>query len=151
LAIPDLAVCYIDCPFKTFPEGEEDMLHIIDTNKTVDVAAKDLEEAVKRNSFGVLHIYDLKAKLKEKGVDFPNECRILEICNPKQAARVLNEDMSASLALPCRVSVYQENGQTKIGTIKPTALLAMFPNLSGATTIAHEVEEAILKMMDEAS
>lgn len=75
----------------------------------------------------MLHIYDLKAKLKEKGVDFPNECRILEVCNPKQAAKVLIADMTVSLGLPCRISVYQEGGKTKIGTVLPTALLAMFP------------------------
>lgn len=44
--------------------------------KDVETAARDLAEAVKRHNFGVLHVYDLKVKLKEKGVDFPHEFRI---------------------------------------------------------------------------
>ena len=126
------------------------MLHVVETTKDVDTAARDMEEAVKRNGFGVLHVYDLRAKLKEKGVDFPNECRILEVCNPQQAAKVLAADMTVSLGLPCRISVYQDKGKTKIGTVLPTALLAMFPSQGEMKSVAEEVEVSILKMIEEA-
>jgi len=52
-----------------------------------------------------LHIHNLRETLKQKGVDFPNACRILEICNPQRAKEVLTEDMDLNMALPCRVSV----------------------------------------------
>ncbi|MDF1551533.1 MAG: DUF302 domain-containing protein [Deferrisomatales bacterium] len=126
------------------------VLHVVETTKEVDTAARELEEAVRRNGFGVLHVYDLRAKLKEKGVDFPNECRILEVCNPQQAAKVLTADMTVSLGLPCRISVYQEGGKTKIGTLLPTALLAMFPRLEEMQAVAEEVQTAILRMIEEA-
>jgi uncharacterized protein (DUF302 family) len=58
------------------------MLFIVETAKDLETAARDLEEAVKRNKFGVLHIYDLQQTLKEKGIQFPNACKILEVCNP---------------------------------------------------------------------
>ena len=126
------------------------MLHVVETSKDVGRAARDLEEAVTRNKFGVLHVYDLKDKLREKGVALANECRVLEVCNPQQAARVLNEDMEVSLALPCRISVYEEGGRTKIGTILPTALLSVFPGAQKLRPVAEEVERALLKMIDEA-
>lgn len=126
------------------------MLHVVESKKSVDQAAQDLEEAVKRHQFGVLHVYDLKAKLKEKGVEFPNECRILEVCNPHQAAKVLAADMRVSLALPCRISVYREGGKTKIGTLLPTQLLDVFPSAAEMRDVAREVEEAMLAMMEEA-
>jgi uncharacterized protein (DUF302 family) len=126
------------------------MLHVIESKKSVGRAAADLEEAVKRHDFGVLHVYDLKAKLNEKGVEFAQECRILEVCNPKQAAKVLDANMSISLALPCRISVYDEQGKTKIGTILPTALLSLFPGSGELGGVAEEVEKAILQMMEEA-
>lgn len=126
------------------------MLHVVESGKSVDAAARDLEEAVKSHSFGVLHVYDLKAKLKEKGVDFSRECRILEVCNPHQAAKVLDADMSVSLALPCRISVYEDGGKTKIGTVLPTRLLEIFPSAGQMRDVAREVEEAILAMMEEA-
>jgi len=70
------------------------MQYVIETNKTADQAAIDFEAAVKRHNFGVLHVHNLKETLKNKGFDLPNQCRILEICNPKQAIAVLEEDMS---------------------------------------------------------
>jgi uncharacterized protein (DUF302 family) len=126
------------------------MLHIVDTAKDVETAARDLEESVKRNKFSVLNILDLQQKMKEKGVEFPNACRILEVCNPHQASRVLSKNMAVSMALPCRISVYQDGGRTKIATMLPTAMLAAFPGAEGLKPVAEEVERQILKMIDEA-
>jgi len=126
------------------------MLYIVETKKDVETAARDLEEAVKRNKFGVLHIHDLKKTLKEKGIDFPNACKILEVCNPQQATKVLTQNMTMNFALPCRISVYQEGGKTKIGMVKPTALLAIFPGAEALKSVAEEVERQTIKMIEEA-
>jgi len=126
------------------------MLYVTDTPKDVETAARDLETAVKAHGFGVLHTYDLKAKMHEKGVEFPNACRILEVCNPKQAAAVLAADMEVSLALPCRISVYEDQGKTRIGTLLPTALLQLFPGAGKLTAVAQDVEKAILAMIADA-
>lgn len=126
------------------------MLYVVETKKPFDVAVKDLEEAVKRNTFGVLHIHDLKGTLKEKGIDFPNGCKILEVCNPQRATEVLSHDMTLNLALPCRISVYQEGGKVKIGMVRPTALLAMFPGAEALRPVAQEVERETMRMIDEA-
>jgi len=126
------------------------MLYIVETKKDVETAARDLEEAVKRNKFGVLHVHNLQQTLKEKGIDFPNACRILEVCNPQQATRVLSQNMTANLALPCRISVYQEGGKTKIGMIRPTALLSLFPAAGTLKAVAEEVERETMRMIDEA-
>ena len=69
------------------------MLYVVESKKDVDTATRDLEEAVKRNKFGVLHIHDLQKTLKEKGVDSPNACKILEVCNPQRAFQVLTKNM----------------------------------------------------------
>jgi len=61
------------------------MLHIVESQKPLDVVAKDLEDAVTRHKFGVLGVHDLKAAMAKKGVDFGPECRIFEVCNPHQA------------------------------------------------------------------
>lgn len=126
------------------------MFYIVESGKDVETAARDLEEAVQRNKFGVLHIHDLQQKLKEKGIEFPNPCKILEVCNPQQAAKVLSQNMTVNMALPCRISVYQEHGRTKIGMMKPTALLAMFPDAPGLKDVAEEVERQTVRMIEEA-
>jgi len=126
------------------------MLYVVETNKPFDVAVRDLEEGVKRNRFGVLHIHDLKGTLKEKGIDFPNACKILEVCNPQRATEVLKHDMTVNLALPCRISVYQEGGKVKIGMVRPTALLSLIPGSDRLRPVAEEVERETIKMIDEA-
>ncbi len=45
---------------------------------------------MEKHKFGVLHIHDLQATMKKKGVDFPHACQVLEVCNPHHAARILD-------------------------------------------------------------
>ncbi|VAW47352.1 Protein of unknown function DUF302, partial [hydrothermal vent metagenome] len=93
------------------------MYYIVETNKSFEQATNDLEAAVKNHQFGVLHIHDLGGTLRSKGIEFAEECKVLEVCNPVKAAQVLEIDMRLNMALPCRISVYTENGQVKIGMI----------------------------------
>ena len=126
------------------------MKYIVETTKSVDQAVIDLQEAVKKYKFGVLHIHNLQETMKKKGVDFPNQCQILEICNPQKAKEVLEDDMEMNMALPCRVSIYTDKGKTKIGMIKPTALLASLSQSESLKKVAKEVEEKIIQMIDDA-
>ena len=125
-------------------------LYVKTTNKDFDTAVRDLEEAVKRHKFGILHSLDLKATLKEKGVDLPNRCRILNICNPQRASQVLTRDISVNMALPCRISVYEEGGKIKIGMISPLTLLELFPGSERLRDVAEEVERETVQMIEEA-
>ena len=126
------------------------MKYIVETNKTLDAASADLEEAVKRNGFGILHTYDLKQTLKGKGIDLANGCRIYEICNPQKAQAVMENDMSLNMALPCRISVYEDDGKTKLGMIRPKAMLAMLSEDEALMRIAEEVEVISVRIIDEA-
>ena len=127
------------------------MRYVAKSHKTPEQALTDLQDAVKKQGFGVLHTYDLKQTLVSKGFDFSNECHILEICNPQQAVNVLNEDMGMNIALPCRVSVYSESGTTKIATALPTKLLTALSDSPELASIAREVEEKIIAMIDDAA
>lgn len=126
------------------------MYHIVQTNKSFEQASSDLDEAVKRNGFGVLHIHDLGATLRSKGISFDEQCRVFEVCNPAQAAKVLSTDMRLNMALPCRISVFTEKGETKIGLIKPEQMLATLSSDASLAAVAKEVELKIMLMVDEA-
>lgn len=126
------------------------MKYIVSTDKTMSEAANDLQAAIEENGFGVLHTYDLQSTLKSKGIDFPYECRIFEICNPQQAAKVLNEDMSINMALPCRISVWQENNKTKIGMIPPKEMLESLSQAPALREVAAEVETKMRNMINTA-
>lgn len=126
------------------------MYYIVDTAKSFKQAASDLEAAVKRHQFGVLHVHDLGNTLRGKGVDFKDECKVFEVCNPGQAAKVMGLDMRLNMALPCRISVYTEQGQTRIGLIKPAEMLAGLSQDPTLLQIANEVEAQTVQMVDEA-
>lgn len=126
------------------------MFYLITTEKSFEKATADLESAVIRHGFGVLHIHNLGGTLRGKGVEFNEECKIFEVCNPVKAAEVLSVDMRLNMALPCRVSVFTENGVTKIGMIKPEQMLAALSDDKKLKDIAREVEEKVKLMIDEA-
>jgi uncharacterized protein (DUF302 family) len=126
------------------------MLVKLSSDKTVSVAAADLQAAVQANHFGVMQVHNLKETMAKKGVQFDPECLIFEVCQPQQAKKVLEQDMSISTALPCRISIYEEGGKTILAALKPTALLAMF-NVPQLEEVAKEVEDTIVKIMNEAA
>ena len=126
------------------------MYYTVDTSKSFEQACTDLDAAVKRHGFGVLHVHDLGNTLRSKGQNFTENCRVFEVCNPAQAARVLASDMQMNMALPCRISVYTENGQTKIGMIKPADMLAMLSKDPALSQVAKEVDEKTTLMINEA-
>lgn len=128
----------------------ESMLVKLSTDKTVSETADALQVAVQANHFGVMQVHNLKETMTKKGVEFARECLIFEVCQPQQAKKVLDKDMSVSAALPCRISVYEEGGKTILATLKPTALLAMF-NAPQLKEVAQEVEDTIVLIMKEAA
>jgi len=126
------------------------MYYIVDSEKTFEQAVADLEAAVKQHGFGVLHVHDLGATLRGKGIEFDKECKVLEVCNPVQAGKVLAADIRLNMALPCRISVFTDAGKTRIGLIKPVAMLSALSLDPNLMRIAREVEEKTIQMVDEA-
>ncbi len=127
-----------------------DIYYIVETNKPFEKACSDLESEVKAGGFGILHIHDVKETLKNKGVDFKENCKIFEVCNPNEANKVLSIDMRLNMVLPCRISVFSENGKTKIGLIKPSLMLEALSDNKELQKSAQEVEKKIIKMVDMA-
>jgi uncharacterized protein (DUF302 family) len=126
------------------------MYYMVESAKSFEQASADLESAVKRHDFGVLHVHDLGNTLRAKGIEFDEQCKVFEVCNPGQAAKVLATDMRLNMALPCRISVYTERGHTKIGLIKPEKMLATLSQDEDLLQVAREVEQQTIRMVDEA-
>jgi uncharacterized protein (DUF302 family) len=126
------------------------MYYIVQTSKSFDQASADLAAAVARHGFGVLHVHDLGTTLRSKGIAFEENCKVFEVCNPAQAAKVMATDMRLNMALPCRISVFTEKGKTSIGLIKPEQMLSALSQDPALVAVAREVEAATVKMVDEA-
>lgn len=126
------------------------MYYTVTTDKSFEQAASDLDAAVKKHQFGVLHVHDLGTTLRSKGIEFEDECKVFEVCSPAQAAQVMAIDMDMNMALPCRISVWRKDGQTRIGMIRPAWLLDQLNDKPQLADIAKEVEQATVRMIDEA-
>jgi len=119
------------------------------TSKEFLETCKDLDKAVKNNGFGILTTHNLGETLRNKGIEFKEQCMIFEVCNPGQANEVISHDMKLNMALPCRISVYSEKGTTKIGFLKPAQMLSALSQDEKLQKVAEEVEETITKIVEE--
>ena len=63
---------------------------------------------------------------------------------------MLSTDMRLNMALPCRISVFTENGSTMIGLIKPEQMLASLSQDPFLAEVSAEVEDKTIQMVDEA-
>jgi RNA polymerase-binding protein DksA len=127
------------------------MYYIVPTAKNVDDAARDLEAAVQKHAFGVLHVYDLKETLAKKGYPLGAQCKIFEVCNPQHASQVLQRDIRVNMALPCRISVFEDNGTTKIGTVLPAEILRALSHDRELAVVAETVEATIKAIIEDAA
>jgi uncharacterized protein (DUF302 family) len=128
-----------------------DPFFILDTPKSFEEASAALQEAVVNQGFGVLAVHDLGNTLRSKGLPFPEQCRIFEVCNPQQAAAVLSTTMALNMALPCRISVYTEAGQTRLGMIRPEAMLAGLSAEPSLKELARAVEASTTAIIEAAA
>lgn len=124
--------------------------YTVESAKTPEQAIEALTENLKSEKFGVLWQLDMKEKLREKGVDFDMPYWILEVCNPVEANRVLSENALVGYFLPCKLAVYVENGATKIGMPKPTALIGLAEN-DALTEIATDIEKRLIACVDKSA
>ena len=119
------------------------------SNRSVDDIFADIETAAKAEGFGVLHHYDFRKILDSKGFPIDRECRVLEVCNPRQASEVLAADMALNMALPCRLSIYEDDGgKTFVGMIPPTQMLALVSDDHRIADAARSVEQAMERIIE---
>lgn len=97
-----------------------------------------------------MQIHDFGTTLQRKGIEFEEQCKVFEVCNPTEAAKVLSIDMRLNMALPCRISVFTEKSKTNISLIKPAQMLLALSKGKVLNKIATKVEEKMMKMINEA-
>jgi uncharacterized protein (DUF302 family) len=124
--------------------------HILESDKPFEEVVAALAAAVVRHGFGLLHTHDLGETLRSKGFAFEAQCRVLEVCNPGYASKVLAQDMRLNMALPCRISVWTVDGRTQVGMIEPVPLLGMLSQEPALQEIAEAVEQKLRLMMADA-
>lgn len=123
--------------------------YTVTTDKSIDEAINSLGQNLKEHQFGILWQLDLPGKLREKGVDtYTNPYRVLEVCNPHDAARVLNRNELVGYFLPCKIVVYESEGKRKIGLPKPTSMISLLDDVE-LEEIAEEIEQILVGVLEK--
>ncbi len=122
------------------------MLLKVIIEKPLQESVAAFETAISRRGFGVVGKFDFQKTMAQKGVVFSHACVVVEVCNPQKAKVVLEKNMSIATALPCRVAFYEQEGQTVIATMTPTAILDLF-NEPDLNPVAQEIEDVIKQAM----
>ncbi|MCC0567106.1 DUF302 domain-containing protein [Brevibacillus borstelensis] len=126
-----------------------DFHYTVTTDKSIEEAINSLEQNLKEHKFGILWQLDLPEKLKDKGVEgFTTPYRVLEVCNPFEAARVLGRNELVGYFLPCKITVYESDGKTKIGLPKPTAMISLLDDTE-LKEIAIDIEKTLISVIDK--
>ncbi|SHH79097.1 DUF302 domain-containing protein [Clostridium grantii] len=125
-----------------------DLKYSVKTKKTFEEATTSLKENLVESKFGVLWEMNFKDKLQEKGLDFNSNFRVMEVCNPPKAKEVLDKNIEIGFFLPCKLAVYEKDGETYIGMIKPTLLMGMV-EMEGLDEVAEEVETTLKAAIDK--
>ncbi|RHW41952.1 DUF302 domain-containing protein [Neobacillus notoginsengisoli] len=121
--------------------------YTVETNQSIEEAMVTLEEKLKEDKFGVLWHFDIKDTLQKKGFEFDQSYHVIEVCNPKEAQRVLSENKMVGYFLPCKMVVYEDKGKTKIGMPRPTALIELISEPS-IKEFAQDIEDRLIACID---
>ena len=122
--------------------------YTVETKNNIQTAISFLEETLKEEKFGVLWEFDIKGKLQEKGLEFNQDYKVLEVCNPHEAQRILSENQMVGYFLPCKIVVYSDQGKTKVGMPRPTALVSMV-NDDKIKELAKDIEQRLMGCIDK--
>jgi uncharacterized protein (DUF302 family) len=112
-----------------------------------EAAVELVKEQLRCEGFTVLMAIDVKQKLDEKlGIDFRRYV-ILGVCDATNACKALMAEENIGLMLPCNVIVYESDGGTIVGVIRPTVAMQRIDNLD-LHRIAKDLERRLKSILD---
>lgn len=122
--------------------------YTVETNQSIKEAAQAVAENLKEEGFGVLWQFNVNETLAEKDLELDRTFEILEVCNPFEAQKVLQQNKEVSYFLPCKIVIYDDTGKTKIGMPRPTKLMEIL-NDDSVLEIAKDIEKRMIKTLDK--
>ena len=122
--------------------------YTVKTQKTIDTVIAEITAKLSEIKFGVLGTLDFKEIFAKKGIDYSDQYKLLEICNPQAAKQALDSDPNIGLLLPCTIAVFEKNGENYISLAKPTELLSVASNTK-LESMGKDIETKLIKVIDD--
>lgn len=124
---------------------------LVESSKPFERALADLQRSVAAHGFSTLHVHALSDTLATKGHPIDKRVAVMEVCNARIASQMLSRDPTISLALPCRIAVFEHGGGTRVGTIAPSSILAGFEIDPEVDRVAMDVERTLRQILADAA
>ncbi len=121
----------------------------VQVNKPFEQILKEIEALAEKHAFRVQHIHYVSDVLKEKGFEIEKYC-IVEVCNPRFAHLVLSKDKNYGSILPCKILVYEKEGNNFVSSPNPVEMVEKL-GMQEIVEIAKQVEKIIRDIIVEVS
>ncbi|MEK8021877.1 MAG: DUF302 domain-containing protein, partial [Candidatus Parabeggiatoa sp.] len=117
-------------------------------NDNFETAIQRVTEALQKEKLGILNEINVDAVLKKKlDVEIPHY-RILHVCGPSFAHRLINQEPDIGVLLPCNVLVREETDGTTTVVFMDTATVFGLTQNAEVTQIAEETKAALMRVCD---
>lgn len=99
-------------------------------NKTFDKTTELVKIAFSEQGFGVITEIEMHDKLQKKFPDMHiKPYRILGVCNPSIAMKILKEEENIGIFLPCKIVLKQiDKSKTEVVVVNPSSMMQAFGN-----------------------
>ena len=131
-----------------FYSTRKQMIYTTTTTTPLQTVKDELNLHSKDYGFGVLGSYDFKKILESKGLSLEKDITVYEVCNPKAGHNALTQISEISVFLPCRISVYEEDGKTTLSTIDISVVLDAINANDELREQIQETYDNLLKLMN---
>ena len=130
------------------PEKMIDMFtHQISSNLPIEKVTEKVPAACEEIKFALLQTYIYHEIVESKGFPIDRKVYIYEICQAKTAAAMLTDFPHFSIFMPCKLAIYENNGETIISTMNMEIMLnavSSNPELFKETTALYNTLRSLM-------
>lgn len=134
------------------PEKMIDMFtYKISSKRSIEKVTEKVPAACERHKFALLQTYVYHDIVAGKGFPIDRKVYIYEICQAKTAAGMLTGFPHFSIFMPCKLAIYENNGETVISTMNMGVVLDAVRSNSELFNDATSLFISLKSLMDKLS
>ena len=125
----------------------EQMAYSLTSDKPFADVVANIENQTAEHKFRVLAVHDVQKTLEEKGLTH-GPLKIIEVCNATFAHEALSKHIGVAMFMPCKYSVYEQDGKTVVTLGRPMMISQMMPD-AGLEDLAGRAEATLKSIMEK--
>ncbi|HOY71161.1 MAG TPA: DUF302 domain-containing protein [Methylotenera sp.] len=120
------------------------------------LSAQDVRDSIKSVSAGMNFVtaakFDIAEQMKKRDIDPQGVKEVFAVCNLSYGSEIILDHPEFSVFAPCRIALYEKNGQLFLAMARPTNDLKSIKNpTERARKSATEMEQKFIELITRAS